>query len=112
VAELTRLDQWCREQEAMCQRFQVERVEAPRLKVGVARNVRSGLVPLNGLRHPPQGDTTGWYLWAGDELCQEPDFFVPLHVEHLTEWCPGAMKVRLVGHPGNESIGCDPRTGC
>lgn len=25
---------------------------------------------------------------------------------------PTTMTVRLVGHPGNESIGCDPRTGC
>jgi hypothetical protein len=25
---------------------------------------------------------------------------------------PMTMTVRLVGHPGNESIGCDPRTGC
>jgi len=22
----------------------------------------------------------------------DPDFFVPLHVEHLDEWCPGAVK--------------------
>ncbi|MEQ1698563.1 MAG: hypothetical protein ABMA25_00550 [Ilumatobacteraceae bacterium] len=57
----------------------------------MALNVRDGLVPLNGLRHPPEGDTTGWYLWAGEELSQEDDFFVPLHVEHLVQWCPDAL---------------------
>jgi len=42
-------------------------VESPNhLKVGIARNVTSGLMPINGLRHPPEGDTTGWYIWAGE----------------------------------------------
>ncbi len=92
MAELTRLDQWHRDQEAVCDRFQVEWEEAPpSLKVGVALNVRSGLVPLNGLRHPPQVDTTGWFLWAGEELSEDPDFFVPVHVQHLGEWCPAAI---------------------
>lgn len=31
----------------------------PDRKVGVAENVREGIYPLNGLRHHPQGDTTG-----------------------------------------------------
>ena len=62
------------------------------LKVGVASNVREGLLPLNGLRHPPVGDTTGWYIWAGEKYSDDPDFFLPLHVAHLAEWCPDAMK--------------------
>ena len=117
MAELTRqvLDQWRRDQEAVCERFQVEWVESPRgLKVGVARNVRSGLAPLNGLRHPPQGDTTGWYLWAGEELSQDPDFFVALHVEHLAEWCPAAIPYlglppgwRFLIAPGHEDVWFD-----
>jgi hypothetical protein len=58
-------------------------------KVGISRNVRSGLLPINGLRHPPVGDTTGWYIWSGEgNPPSDPDFFVPLHVEHLMEWCP------------------------
>lgn len=60
----------------------------PSLKVGIARNVTSGLQPLNALRHSPEGDTSGWYIWAGEELSQDPEFFVPLHISHLTEWCP------------------------
>jgi hypothetical protein len=61
-------------------------------KLGIALNVRDGLTPLNGLRHVPEGDTTGWYIWAGDELATHPDFFRPLHVAHLDEWCPGIIK--------------------
>ena len=65
--------------------------------MGIARNVRTGAIPLNGLRHPPQGDTTGWYIWAGEELSTAPDFFEPLHVLHLAEWCPAAL--RFLGLP-------------
>jgi hypothetical protein len=56
------------------------------LKVGVARNVKSSIVPINGLRHAPEGDTTGWYMWAGEgDPSTDPDYLVPLHVEHLTQ---------------------------
>lgn len=36
--------------------------------------------------------TTGWYIWAGEEFSTDPDFFVPLHVKHLNEWCPVVLK--------------------
>jgi hypothetical protein len=80
------------EQRAVCDRFEVEAAAAPQdLKVGIARNVRDGAVPLNGLRHPAEGDTTGWYIWGGEELSDDPDFFVPLHVKHVVEWCPDVL---------------------
>lgn len=60
----------------------------PASKVGVNTNLRSGLRPVNGLRHPPEGDTCGWYLWAGEDLTEDPNFFVPLHAIHLVSWCP------------------------
>lgn len=73
------------EQEATCRKYAVACVSAPMgLKVGISRNVRDDILPINGLRHPPAGDTTGWYIWAGGEPSDAPDFFVPLHVEHLT----------------------------
>ncbi len=82
-----------REQHAICERYETRWVAAPdHLKVGIARNVRTALKPLNGLRHPPQGDTTGWYIWAGEELSTAPGFFEPVHVAHLADWCPAAMK--------------------
>jgi hypothetical protein len=62
------------------------------LKVGVALNLRDKEVPVNGLRHPPEGDTTGWYLWRGPDISADPGFFMPLHVEHLSDWCPEAQK--------------------
>ncbi len=44
--------------------------------------------PLNALRHPPEGGTSGWYIWGGEELSEDPDFFKPLHVKHLANYCP------------------------
>ena len=80
------------EQAAVCTRFNVgaSAVE-PGQVVGIARNVLSGPVPLNGLRHEPEGGTSGWYIWAGEELSDDPGFFAPLHVEHLAQWCPAAI---------------------
>ncbi|QSR30892.1 hypothetical protein CFI00_10375 [Nocardioides sp. S5] len=52
--------------------------------------------PLHGLRHPPEGDTTGWYVWTG-ELRQDADFFQPWHVAHALERCPELGK--LLGRP-------------
>lgn len=80
-------------QKEVCEKYGVAHYPSlPNLKVGVALNVREGLTPINGLRHPPEGDTTGWYIWAGEELSLDPDFFKPLHVEHLSDWCPQVQK--------------------
>jgi hypothetical protein len=57
----------------------------------VSRDLRDGGWPLNGLRHAPEGDTNGWYLWVGEELGGTDDFFVPLHVEHLVDWRAEAL---------------------
>ena len=85
------------QQQETCRIYGVPWVEAPEgMKVGLARNVRTGLQPLNGLRHPPKGDTTGWYLWAGQELSQAPDFFEPVHVAHLAEISPEDLAVPRV----------------
>jgi len=46
---------------------------------------------LNGLRHPAEGDTTGWYIWAGEAVSQDSEFFEPVHVAHLAEVCPAAL---------------------
>lgn len=76
----------------ICERYQTEVVQSPgNLKVGISKNVRDKTFPINGLRITPESDTTGWYIWAGSEMSCEPDFFVPLHVEHLTDWCPDVI---------------------
>ena len=81
------------EQEAVCQRYDVSGVPSlQHLKVGIARNVREGVQPVNGLRIHPAGTTTGWYIWAGTEpMSEDPDFFLPLHVNHLEKWCPAVL---------------------
>ena len=64
---------------------------SPDERLGISSTVRTDLLPVNGLRHSPGPDTCGWYIWAGEELPDSPDFFQPLHVEHLEEWCPAAL---------------------
>ncbi|WP_431355882.1 immunity protein Imm33 domain-containing protein [Cellulomonas xiejunii] len=82
--------------------------------VGAARNLASGIQPVNGLRLPPALGTTGWFLWAGEELSEDPDFFVPLHVEHLVTWCALTVPYlalppgwRFLIAPGHEDVWCD-----
>jgi hypothetical protein len=81
---------------------------------GIALHTR-GLEPLNALRHPVEHGTCGWYIWWGDTLSEEPDFFDPLHVEHLPEECPEIVpylalppgwRVQLA--PGYEDAWFDP----
>ena len=76
-------------QRTVCSKYGAEFCPAaPSEKLGIAENVRRGILPINGLRHPPVGDTSGWYVWGGEEMSTEADFFKPLHIEHLDEWCP------------------------
>ena len=57
-----------------------------------AKNVKSGELPINGMRVEPEGGTSGWYIWAGEELSASPDFFEAHHISHLSEICPAALK--------------------
>lgn len=82
-----------RQQRAICDKYGATYAPSPaHLKVGIALNVRDRMVPINGLRHPAEGDTTGWYIWAGGEPSSDPNFFQPLHVQHLHSWCPQIAK--------------------
>jgi hypothetical protein len=79
-------------------------------KLGIALNVRDEIVPLNGLRMNPSHGTCGWYIWAGD-WSDDADFFHPLHVKHLNEWCPAALPFlqlppgwRFLLAPGHEDV--------
>ena len=79
-------------QRRVCERFGASPFPAlPGYKVGVARNVAGGTLPINGLRHPPDPGTTGWFIWAGGEPSTDDDFFEPVHLEHLIELCPTAL---------------------
>jgi hypothetical protein len=107
---------WLKAQSEVCERLGVPPFfTGADQKVGIARNVRERLYPLNGLRITPQGDTTGWYIWAGREMSDDPEFFVPLHVTHLPEWCPEIMPYlllppgwRFLIAPGHSDAWFDP----
>lgn len=80
-------------QKDICKKYEAKFYPSPSdFKVGIATNVRERIVPINGFRHHPEGDTTGWYIYAGEELSNDQDFFKPLHVEHLDDWCPQIKK--------------------
>lgn len=82
-----------RDQRSICRKYGADFVPSPdNLKVGIALNVRDRGQPINGLRHLPEADTTGWFIWAGEGLSGDSDFFKPLHVEHLEQWCPQVLK--------------------
>ena len=82
-----------RSQKEICERYGVSYYPSPPdMKMGISLNVREGITPINGLRHPPEGDTTGWYIWAGEALPGDPEFFKPVQVKHLPDWCPVVQK--------------------
>jgi hypothetical protein len=77
------------EQMDVCKKYDSPYCEsAPFFKMGVAKNLKDGIWPINGLRHPLKDDTTGWYIWAGENFSSDPDFFEPVHVVHVIESVP------------------------
>jgi hypothetical protein len=65
--EMKNLPDIVQSQRELCQKYQAE-CEPPDLglKLGISKDFFSGKVPLNGLRHPAEEDTCGWYLcWRG-----------------------------------------------
>jgi hypothetical protein len=80
------------EQRAVCEQYAAKFVAAlGKDKSGFALSTK-GLLPINGLRHPPAEDTTGWFLWCGEEFAVEPDFFAPLCTSHFYEDHPEISK--------------------
>ncbi len=76
------------EQNRICQKYGSPVVCSPDdSKVGIALNTIS-LQPINALRHPPESGTSGWFIWGGTVLSDDPEFFQPLHVSHLAQYAP------------------------
>lgn len=103
-------------QQGICQRFGADFQHAdPNRMIGVARNIHdSKLFPINGLRHPAEGKTTGWYVWRGEEFSTEADFFQPHHVMHIHQICPEIIPYlglasgwRFLLAPGYEDVWYD-----
>lgn len=53
--------------------------------VGINKEIGKNTYPIHGLRHSPEGNGTGWFIWAGtNEIPQNDDnFFSPTHAEHI-----------------------------
>jgi hypothetical protein len=100
------------EQRQICERFGSQFLRAAdRQTVGISANLSA--LPLNGLRHPPEGTATGWFIWAG-EYSEAPDFFQPMHVYHLVDVCPSVLPYlglapgwRFLLAPGQVDVGYD-----
>lgn len=100
-----------REQRATCSRFSALFVPASDSdRVGIALSTLNDR-PLNGLRHAPANGTCGWYIWGGEEISDDPDFFQPLHVQHLAQRCPEVLRFlglppgfRFLIAPGHEDV--------
>jgi hypothetical protein len=98
----------------VCRRFGVQPwAPGPDEKLGIARNIRSGIRPLQGMRYLPEQGTCGWFLWAG-ELGEEDDFFQPMHAVHMPEWVPEVVPYlallpgwRFLIAPGYEDVWFD-----
>jgi len=101
-------------QERTCRRFGAVPEECPSDKrVGMSLNVRDGVLPINGIRSKSVGNSTGWYIWAG-EYSADADFFETLCVSHLPEWCPQVLPYLLLPPgwriqiaPGHEDVWFD-----
>lgn len=103
-------------QKVTCERFGAAFVGvAPVEIVGIAISTLA-LKPLNALRHPPEGDTCGWYIWGGGEFEESEEFFQPLHAEHLIHYCPDLLPYlglgpgwRVLLAPGYEDVWFDSK---
>jgi len=60
-----------------------------KLRVGVSDNLDKD--PINGIRHPDEKGTTGWFIWAGEYL-ENSGFFKPMCAEHLLQMRPEIVK--------------------
>ncbi|MFO6423055.1 hypothetical protein [Motilimonas sp. KMU-193] len=56
-------------------------------KLGIAIET-IGQLPINGVRYKPENGTCGWYIWCGETMSEDVDFFKPLHVSHIPKYLP------------------------
>ncbi|WP_308994005.1 hypothetical protein QLS71_015335 [Mariniflexile litorale] len=77
-------------QKEICEKYQSKwNPINKKLMIGCSIDLLSD--PINGLRHPKEGITTGWYIWSGD-WSDKNDFFKPMCAEHLLEIRPELIK--------------------
>ena len=75
-------------QEAVCRRYGATFTPTDETyKLGMSVSAMQCEAPLNGLRHPPESGTSGWFVWGRETLSNHPDFFKSIHVYHAQELC-------------------------
>jgi hypothetical protein len=105
------------DQTQLCTKYGAQSVPCdPNLKVGISRNFDRKIFPINGLRHKPVADTTGWYIWSGEQFLEDSNFFVPLHAFHLNDQCGEIVKYlglapgwRFLFSPAQEDVWFDEK---
>jgi hypothetical protein len=77
-------------QQAICDRFGAQPSAFP-AEAMVGIGPMDG-APLNGLRHPPESGTSGWFIWAGGDIDEaNGSFFQPMHFAHLRTSHPAVV---------------------
>jgi hypothetical protein len=80
-------------QRLLCERTEVEFTPpAPGSIVWVALQTMDRL-PIRGVRHLPTETASGWYIFAGDEWSDDPNFYQPLGVEGLAQYCQPVLQL-------------------
>jgi hypothetical protein len=86
------------------------------LRVGISTTFDPAQFPINGLRHPQEGNMTGWYIWSGETFPPGDDGFVPLCAHHMNDKCPEIVKYLALGPgwrflvaPGYEDVWYDAK---
>ncbi len=80
-------------QRSVCAKYDAKFIATDdKLKLGIGRGFNPNQFPVNGARHPVAGGTCGWYIWSGSVLSQDAEFFIPMHMYHLSDICPEAIK--------------------
>lgn len=78
------------QQEELCNKLGIAHTPVdPYQILGLSANTT--LIPINGLRHPSEQSSAGWYIWSG-EYSVANDFFQPVHAYHLLSTKPGVIK--------------------
>ena len=101
-------------QREVCARFRADFFDTPEEStLGIALPT-IGSIRLNGLRHRPDRGTSGWFVWGGETLSDDPAFFEPMHVSHLNRECPKVLPYlglppgwRFLLAPGYEDVWFD-----
>lgn len=92
-------DNIVRQQKEICTKYGATYVPANFESIaGVSKGLGISASPVHGLRHPPQGTTSGWFIWAG-EYSNSDAFFEPVHISHLIDMHPAVVKFLGLG-PG------------